>query len=230
MISRRRFLAGSAAVAFAPQLGLSSATTRPAPWSGFPAGQARAAAALVAVARPGGGNAAKVACPGAATALAHCLRTERLVTFEIAAGAGSLGWDRALEACRRRLGEDRPLGLVCWGEPGLLPAMATRGDAVTAIVLLDQVDLLTPDRVARPDVLCHLASRRSPAEGREIARRLSAVEHAGKPLIHHWYDADPGFAVPGRLNRAADLAWRRTAAFLGRNLDQSVVGRTATIG
>jgi len=230
LISRRRFLAGSAALAFAPQLDLSSATARPAPWSGFPAGQARTAAALVAVASPGGGNAAEVACPGGATALARCLRIERLVTFEIAAGAGSLGWDRALEACRGRLGEDRPLGLVCWGEPGLLPAMATRGDAVTAIVLLDQVDLLTPDRVARPDVLCHLASRQSPAEGREIARRLNAVEHAGKPLIYHWYDADPGFAVPGRLNRAADLAWRRTAAFLGRQLDQSVAGRTATIG
>jgi hypothetical protein len=225
-------LAGSTAVALAPQLGLPSAFAEPVASFKSPGGQAQAVAALVADVRLGRGDAAKVACSAGATGLARCLRTESLATFAIVAGAGSLGWGRAVEAFRRQVGEDRPLGLVCWGEPGALPAMATLDDAVEAIVLLDQVDGLAPDSAKRPGVLCHVASRRSPAEGRAIARKLSALGGAGRPVVYHWYDADPGFAAPDRdrLDRNADLAWYRTAAFFRRHLDQSAAARTPTIG
>ena len=51
-----------------------------------------------------------------------------------------------------------------------------------------------------------------------FAREMKA---SGKSLEFHWYNADHGFANPttGRYDKSdADLAWKRTLAFLKANV------------
>lgn len=219
-------------MALASQPGSASASA-PQIASFGPLGQpARAVAALVANIRTGRGNAARIACPNGATTVGRCLRSEGLLSFSIGAGAVATDWMGAVEGFRQHVGEDSPLGLVCWDEVGARTATTTLHDVLDAIVLLDQVDGLASDDSRGPRVLCHVASRRNSAERRAIMRKLSATARTGRPLIAHWYDAVPGFAAPerDRLDRQADLAWQRTAAFLVRHLDRSAAGRASTIG
>jgi hypothetical protein len=161
--------------------------------------------------------------------MVHSFQAESLVASAISAGSGPLACGRAVESLRSRVGEVR-LGLVCWGAVGALPGMTALRGAVDALALLDQVD--APDQDNAPSTLYHLANRRSPAARRAIALQLSAIERTGRSVTYHWYDADPGFAAPDRprADRSADLAWRRTAAFLKHRVAQAAPERAMATG
>jgi hypothetical protein len=176
------------------------------------------------------GEAAQRACPIGWEVMERCLQAGGLVAFTISAGSGPLACDRAVQSLRSQVGEDRRLGLVCWGEIGALPGMRALGSAVDVLAMLDQVDAL--DQVKAASALYHFADRRSPAARHAIERQLSAIERTGRSVTYHWYHADPGFAAPDghQADRTADLVWRRTAAFLRHHLDQSAPERTMATG
>ena len=229
MPSRRAFLTGSAtAVLLASKPGLAGAFADPMVPPGDPG---QPVAALVAHAPEWlRRDAAQRACPIGSEVMVRCLLAESLVGFAISAGSGPLACGRAVQSLRSHVGEGRRLGLVCWGEVGTVPGMRALSSAVDALVLLDRVDAL--DQGNAPSALYHFANRRSPTARRTIALQLSAIERTGRSVTYHWYDADPGFAAPHRhrCDRAADLVWRRTAAFLRHHLDQSAPERTMATG
>ena len=73
-------------------------------------------------------------------------------------------------------------------------------------------------------VLGHYATEDQWIDRNMVAGFEAAMQTAGKTVASHWYDARHGFANPttARYDEAdADLAWKRTVAFLGLVLDAS---------
>lgn len=227
--SRRAFLTGSAtAVLFASKLGFAGTFAVRMVSSGD---TGQPVAALVAHAPEWlRGDATQRAGPIGSEAMMRCFSAESLVASTIGADSGPLACGRAVESLRSQAGDGRRLGLVCWAEVDKLPGMSSLRSAVDALAVLDQVDAL--DQGNAPSALYHFATRCGPAAQRAIALQLSAIEQTGRSVTYHWYDADPGFAAPDRhrCDRAADLVWRRTAAFLRHHLAQTAPDRTTPTG
>ena len=73
-------------------------------------------------------------------------------------------------------------------------------------------------------VLGHYATEDQWIDANMVAGFEASMQEAGKTVTSHWYEAKHGFANPttARYDEAdADLAWKRTIAFLGRVLDAS---------
>jgi hypothetical protein len=151
-----------------------------------------------------------------------CLYAVGLVPVALATSAGLTYCTDTAASLQQGSGDAARLGLVAWGPAANWRAIALMSDTATAVVLIDPID--APREAHRSDgprVLCHFATRCSRRTRHRIELSLAKFERAGTPLTYHWYDAEPGFAAPGqRFGAAADLVWRRTAAFLSESLAQ----------
>ena len=70
-------------------------------------------------------------------------------------------------------------------------------------------------------VLGHFATRDRFINKAMVEAFAIEMKASGKSLEHYWYDADHGFANPttSRYDKPdADLAWKRTLAFLRANV------------
>ena len=120
-------------------------------------------------------------------------------------------------------GSNHRIGTVGWcfgGGWSLNAAIAAPVDA--AVVYYGRVNGEAADlaKLGGP-VLGHFASRDRLIDKQMVAAWEREMDQAGKAYTTHWYAADHAVANPtsARYDEAdAQLAWRRTLAFLGENL------------
>lgn len=120
-------------------------------------------------------------------------------------------------------GSTRRIGTVGWrfgGYWSLIAATAAPVDA--AVVYYGRVNGEAADLTKlKAPVLGHFATRDGVVDEYMVSGWEKQMDKAGKTYTTHWYDANHDFANPTseRYDEAdAQLAWRRTLAFLGENL------------
>jgi carboxymethylenebutenolidase len=109
----------------------------------------------------------------------------------------------------------------CFGGGWALKA-ATQKPIAATVVYYGKVDLPAVElkRLQGP-VLGHFGKRDQFVTAKVVADFESAMKKATKPYAVHWYDAGHAFANPTGDNFSkpeAQLAWKRTLAFLSENL------------
>jgi len=139
--------------------------------------------------------------------------------------------DEALETCgawvdwlRGREDATGAVGTVGWCFGGGWSFNASLVRPVQGTVIYYGNVERTPEQLAplAGPVLGHFGLKDKNINQEMVSGFEDAMDEAGKTYEVHWYDADHAFANPGgpRYDEtAATLAWERTTAFLGANLN-----------
>ncbi len=128
-------------------------------------------------------------------------------------------WIAWLRSHDRSNGKVATIGWCFGGGWSLNASLATPVDA-TVIYYGNVAKKAAQLGALRGPVQGHFATRDGFINKPMVEGFASEMKVSGKSLEHYWYDADHGFANPttGRYDKPdADLAWKRTLAFLRAN-------------